>query len=279
MVESLAVQRDGRILVGGNFTTKDIWDETDDSPGYARIARYNSNGSLDSSFKAYNCSSDVYCMAIQADDKIVIGGDFGWLSNDPSGATIETRHYLVRLNPDGLVDPTFDPGTNGSVVCLAVQTDGKILVGGDFTAVAGQPRNHIARLDSDGTLDSTFDPGADADAYCVAVQPDGKILLGGTFTSLGGNPRNHIGRLNRNVSIDPDFNPGVGAGGEYVESLALQADGKILLAGYFNSAAGGTRRCIARLNANGTLDSAYVPDANFTLDTVVLQSDGKVLLG
>ena len=80
-----------------------------------------------------------------------------------------------------------------------MQADGKILVGGYFTTLGGQPRTNIARLNANGTVDSGFNPGAGGDyARCVAlaVQADGKILVGGYFTTLGGQARNYIGRLN-----------------------------------------------------------------------------------
>jgi hypothetical protein len=77
-----------------------------------------------------------------------------------------------------------------------VQADGKILVGGSFTALGGQPRDHIGRLNPDGTLDTGLNPGANDWVPSLAVQADGKILVGGGFTTLGGQPRNFIGRLN-----------------------------------------------------------------------------------
>ena len=70
--------------------------------------------------------------------------------------------------------------------CLAVQDDGKILVGGEFTTLGGQARNYIGRLNADGTLDSGFKPGANGAVYSLAVQADGKILVGGSFTTLAG---------------------------------------------------------------------------------------------
>ncbi len=93
------------------------------------------------------------------------------------------------------------------VYSVAVQADGKILLGGDFTTVGGTPRNHIARLNADGTLDTGFNPNANGDVYSVAVQADGKILLGGNFTTVGGTARNHIARLNADGTLDTGFNP------------------------------------------------------------------------
>src|SRR5437870_2826138 len=92
----------------------------------------------------------------------------------------------------------FDPNANGVVRVVVVQSDGKILIGGDFTTLspnggAAVTRNHIARLNPDGTLDA-FNPNANNTVNSIAVQADGKILAGGTFTSIGGQTRNRIGR-------------------------------------------------------------------------------------
>ena len=78
---------------------------------------------------------------------------------------------------------------------LAIQTDGKIMIGGAFTSLGGQARGHIGRLNIDGSLDASFNPGVDGDVLALAVQADGKIVVGGTFTTLDGQPRNRIGRL------------------------------------------------------------------------------------
>ena len=106
----------------------------------------------------------------------------------------------------------FDPQANYSVSTLAVQADGKILMGGNFTMLGGEPRNYLARLNPDGTLDSSFDPGADGNVISLAMQEDGRILVGGTFTVLGGEARSGIARLNPDGTLDEGFNPGVSAG-------------------------------------------------------------------
>jgi uncharacterized delta-60 repeat protein len=170
----------------------------------------------------------------------------------------------------------FDPGANGPVYATAIQADGKILVGGYFTTLGGQPRNNIGRLNSDGTLDTTFNPGADYYVYSLAVQADGKILVGGYFTTLGGQRRNRIGRLNSNGTLDTTFNPGAN---DAVYSLALQADGKILVGGYFTTLGGQTRNRIGRLNSNGALDTTFTPAANDAVYSLALQADGRILVG
>ena len=129
----------------------------------------------------------------------------------------------------------FNPGANRDVYCLAVQVDGKILVGGEFTNLCGQTRTRLARLNADGTLDGTFEAQANWPVYALIIQPDGRILVGGSFTNLAGQPRNRIGRLNVDGTPDMEFNPGANSD---VFALALQPDGRILVGGEFTSLGG-----------------------------------------
>src|SRR6185295_7983922 len=132
------------------------------------------------------------------------------------------------------VDPGFNPGSNQIVEALAVQPDGKILVGGGFTGLGGgtgtTPINHIGRINPDGNVDLSFNAGANATVHAVTVQPDGKILVGGNFTTLGVGggivSRSRIGRFNADGSVDATFNPGANGN---VYALIVQQDGKILV--------------------------------------------------
>src|SRR5438874_9672654 len=126
-----------------------------------------------------------------------------------------------------LID-SFDPNANNEVRVLAVQADGKILVGGFFTVIGGQTRNRIARVNPDGSLDTTFDPNANGEVSALAVQADGRILVGGTFSSIGGQTRNRIARVNPDGSLDTSFDPNANRD---VTAVAVQADGKILVGG------------------------------------------------
>jgi uncharacterized delta-60 repeat protein len=171
--------------------------------------------------------------------------------------------------------PTNAP--NDHVSALAVQADGKILVGGSFTTIGGQPRDRIARLNPDGTLDTAFNPGANGSVGALAVQADGKIVVGGSFSELGGQPRGNIGRLNPDGTLDAAFNPGEGTGS--VRTLVVQADGKIVVGGSFTELGGQPRDNIARLNANGTLDAAFDLGADDMVRALAVQADGKILVG
>lgn len=265
-VNAMVVQRDGKILLGGEFTQ--LLGQT----GLRnRIARIFPNGSPDPDFNP-GADGVVNCFALQPDGKILVGGDFTTFGGQP-------RDRIARLNEDGSLDESFNPGANGAVTCVAIQNNGKILVGGSFSNCGGAARASIARLNEDGTLDTTFNPGANGDVLCFALQPDGKFLVGGRFTTLSGGARQRLGRLNSNGSLDTGFNPA--ASGD-VTSLVLQSDGKILVGGNFSTIGGATRHRMARLETDGTADTTF--DGGFSstsgiVNSVVIQQEGHILVG
>ena len=136
------------------------------------------DGRLDQTLNLNLSADDSYvrATAVQPDGKILIGGFF-------SSVLGVTRTNIARLNTDGTLDMAFDPNANepSIVDSIAVQADGKILVGGTFTTIGGQTRNRIARLDPTAGLADSFNPNANAEVRSIAVQADGKILVGGTL--------------------------------------------------------------------------------------------------
>ncbi len=173
-------------------------------------------------------------------------------------------------------DDGFNPGADNSVYCMAVQADGKVLVGGDFTTLGGQARSYLGRLNPDGSLDATFTNGADFTVYALAVQGDGKILVGGNFTTLAGQPRSYLGRLNADGSLDATFTNGT----DYaVNALAVQPDGKILVGGEFWTLAGADRAYLGRLHADGSLDAAFNAGPDYSVYALAIQPDGKIVVG
>ena len=174
----------------------------------------------------------------------------------------------------------FDPNANGIVAVVVVQSDGKILIGGDFTIVKGISRNRIARLNPDGTLDQLFDPNSSGYVSTIAVQADGNILVGGSFNganSIGGQARNRIARLDAITGQADSFDPNAN---NSVFSIAVQGDGQILAGGSFSSIGGQTRNHIARLDATtGLADSFNPAPTGVEIDVLVVQPDGKILVG
>ncbi len=174
------------------------------------------------------------------------------------------------------------PAVAGQIYAIALQGDGKILVGGRFSALGGKARNNIGRFTASGTVDEAFDPGANGPVNCLAVQPDGKIVVGGNFTVLGGEGRDHLGRLNVDGSLDTYVS---GPNAE-VNALAVQSDGKILVGGRFTFVSGQPRDSLARFNANLSLDSSFIPRLQVGFPypypvvwSVAVQTNGQILVG
>ena len=249
-VYSIALQSDGKVILGGIFT---ILTANGGTPTFRqRIARVNASGTLDTSFDV-TANGDVLSLVVQPDDKIILGGVF--FSLVPNGGGSVTRNRIARLNSNGTLDAAFNPNVTGpGINSIALQSDGKILIGGNFTSIGGVTRNNIARLNSDGTLDTPFNLSANSEVYPIVVQPNGKILLGGTFTFLSSNggafvQRVRIARVNSDATLDTNF---VADANNLVFSFAVQSDGRVLVGGDFTTIApdGGSaviRNRIARL--------------------------------
>lgn len=204
-------------------------------------------------------SANPIAVAIQPDSKILLGGDFF----DIAGTT---RGGVARLNVDGSLDPSFgDPNADNEVRAIAAQLDGKILIGGSFDHVGGQPRHDLARLNADGSLDTSFaDPAlnngaASGTVWSIALQPDGKILIAGDFTNIGATAQSYLARLSTTGALDTTFaDPQLCC--LPARNIALQADGKVLVAGYFSQAGGASHFNLARYSASGVLDAAFPTD-------------------
>ena len=180
-VKAIAVEPNGKIVVGSAaFNT-------------VRIARLNADGSWDNSFNpGAGPNGGVESVALQPDGKMLIGGNFSTFNG-----TI--RKNLARLTSNGSLDDSFNPGSglNGTIFSIALQSDGRVVVGGDFTAVNGENRNRIVRLNADGSLDSGFNSGTgpDGTVRSLALQSDGDILISGEFITVNGLVRPFVARL------------------------------------------------------------------------------------
>ncbi len=265
---AVAQQPDGKLLIGGDFSTV---------PGAVRnrIARLNTNGTADLSFDpGSGPDNHVLAIVLQPDGKVLVGG---WFTNF-NGVT---HPGIVRLNTDGSLDPGFSAGSgpDGIILSVALQSDGKILIGGFFSQVNGFSRGNLARLNPDGSLDTNFVAGGNDRVYSIVLQPDDKIIVGGMFTSFGETNLSGIARLNADGTVDSSFNPGTGVGYAGVSAAALQADGRIVIGGGFRNVNGTIHANIARLNSDGSVDSTFNPEAGSEVSSIVLQPDGKIILG
>jgi uncharacterized repeat protein (TIGR01451 family)/uncharacterized delta-60 repeat protein len=208
------------------------------------IVQLNDNGSVDQAFTSggvNGTNGTIYAIAVQADQKIIIGGDFTSFAGAP-------HSHLARLNPDGSIDATFNPTSDASVRAIAIQSDGKILIGGLFTSVNGGAFNHVARLNPDGAIDAAFNVGVGADdsVLALALDSQGGILVGGEFTSASGVTRYRLTRLTSDGTVDPTINFGTGAD-NLIATIAVQNDDKIIIGGGFSSFDGIPQGRLARL--------------------------------
>jgi uncharacterized delta-60 repeat protein len=264
---AIGIQSDGKIVVGGDiFGVNGVFNK--------KMYRLNPNGSLDNTFQcptfdAFTGSGIVNDIEIQADDKIVAGGDFGITVG---GAA----NKFVRLNANGTVDGTFASFTTvGTIYAIEIQPDGKILTAGASTLV---------RRNADGSSDGTFSgvTNSSGNFFALKLTPDGKIYLGGQFTSLNGFTVRNLAKINTDGSIDLSFNQnGVGAN-DLVTDIRIAADSKVIISGYFTTYNTTARQKVARLNTDGTLDTSFVNNPQFSTlypKGAEFLADGKILLG
>jgi uncharacterized delta-60 repeat protein len=288
-VPNTVLQADGKIVVGGY-----AWNLAA-SAFYSVVVRYNADGSLDTTFGAdgivtpktdFGSFAAIEAgVALQADGKIVVGGD---------------GFAVARYNSDGSFDPSF--GTGGAVLAfpggtsaaygVVVQPDGKIVVSGS------QGDFGLVRFDSSGNLDSSFGVGGRAttsfgdvfslDAHSLVGQPDGKLLVAGNVDIAGDNDVALV-RYNTDGSLDATFGTGgkvttdFGSTADNATSATLQSDGKIVVAGVTSGSLG----VLVRYNADGSLDASFGSGGSVTTnlasslqqpEAVKIQSDGKIVV-
>ena len=288
---AIAIQPDGKIVVAG-YTRN----STNSDEDFA-IARLNTDGSLDQSFSsdgkttvafdlggsAANNGDEATAIAIQPDGKIVIVG-FA-----ETGAT-STRFAVARLNADGSKDSAFGPqifsaGTGTAEIAndVAIQADGKIVIAGSSTinTVTGMQELAVIRLSTAGNLDSSFDTDgrsqfvtgvgvSGANGNSVAIQSDGKIVVGGRAIRSSGNDDFLAVRLKTDGILDGTFQ-GSGyrvvafdkgstensARRDVANAVAIQGDGKIVLAGYAATSTSSRDFAIARILSDGNNDPDF----------------------
>lgn len=269
--ETIAVLPDGKLLVAGRFATVGGAPR----PG---IARLNANGTLDTSFAPGDWSNggrtpNVAAFAVQADGRIVVAGN-------AYDATDMSVISLLRLNADGSVDTTFARPTietyYGGISALALDANGKVLIGGRFSAINGQSRENVARLDADGSVDVAFNPGADGDVMALVPVAGGRIVAAGHFTTMAGSATGQVVRLDADGALDTTFDAGGFDAG--VLSVAPAVDGSMIIAGTFMLAGGEPRNYVARLAQNGTLDASYALDVDYWAMSLAREASGKLFV-
>ncbi len=254
IVEAVAQQPDGKLLVGGTFYSLN-------GSGVGALARLKTDGTRDTTFDATGtkAAGEVLCFAKRpTDDEYYIGGYFSAYGGDP-------RNNIALAKTDGTIDTAFLPSTgatdfNPEVFAVLTQPDGKILVGGLFSSVNGQPRYNLVRLLPSGAIDPGFGItfGMSRSVRAMTMQSTGKIIVVGSFFGVDGTPRGHIARLNADGTLDLTFNPGVGTD-SIIYAVAVDASDNIYIGGAFATYDGTTRHNLAKLQPNGPLVATFDP--------------------
>lgn len=301
---------DGRTLIGGTFSSLN---EGGQFVGIDELVLLNANGSVDRSFDL-SPNGAIYSLSFDASGRILVGGQFNFLGEN-------SRRHIARLNEDLTLDLGFDTsnGPANTVWDVEEGPDGKIYVGGQFNAVGGDASYaYLCRLNPDSSLDPSFVPPALNTIYQVVPTADGKVVAGGVLNVAG---RRNIVRLNNDGSHDSDFGASTPSsryvyallqmpdggwlagtrfgnlyrydsngtsqgsfpsqGNQNIWALALEKDGQILVGGNFTSMGGEPLNRFARLNPDGTIDSAFTVEAgaNGPVYTISLQPLGQIWIG
>lgn len=269
-VYELVVLPDDRLLVGGAFSGGDR----------PYLARTSADGAIDLTFANAGLNGEVDAIVVLSDGKILVSGGFtlaGFVTTS-----------VARFNSNGSLDSSFAPvtlapppgGVRGLGTTMALQSDGKILVGGSFSSVNSQPRNSLVRLESNGAVDTTFVSGTAPNDFLhyVGLLPDGKVTIGGQFESYGGTVRSSWAVLTSTGALDPG-NAVIRSG--YVRRGVRLPDGRILVVGRFRTAAGVPHFGLVRLQADAsTVDGTFNPQVAKpgTVSAITRQPDGKALV-
>jgi uncharacterized delta-60 repeat protein len=303
--QTIAMQPDGKVIVGGS--------------GTPLMQRLKTDGTPDTTFAPYPFNAPIEAIAVQPDGKIVVSGTF---------TGIPGMIRIARLNPNGSLDTTFNAcaGLNDSAKTIVIQSDGKIVIAGFFNTVNFTPRQSLARLNPDGSLDASYHPSISS-CYRLALQEDGKLLAAGSsgvgivrfntdgtpdagfqgssfFAGVmlpqpggklyigGGRIQNGtvtdrgVYLLNSDGSLDPSFDTGAGTNPEGgVAGLVVEPDGKLIAGGNFTTYRGVATGPLVRLNPDGSVDPSFQapqflindpPNRPYFL-TLLGQPDGKFI--
>lgn len=276
-VYALALQTDGKMLIGGSFSN--AYFSSSGNVPRNHLLRLNADGSLDEAFNP-DVGGNVLSLAVMPDGKIMLGGDFLSVSGQP-------RVCLARLNPDGTLDESFIANLSGpypvGVYALVPQPDGKLLVGGSFSTVAGQTRSCVARLEASGAVDGGFVPPANLhpnrQVGTILPLSNSRILLGGNLMVNPGFYQNYLWVTQSGSLASSGYTTPILLSGYGVTAALEQLDGKIILGGFGFQVDPQPSRTLARLNSNGSPDASFPAFADGPVLCLAAQADGRILVG
>jgi len=274
-VYDFMLENDNTCLILG-----DLYTDENNSGTIESAKRLFSNGTFDTNFISPILPACRRSIAILPDGKTIRGG------------SLNTNNF-GRFNNNGGLDNSFNIGTsfNGGVNVVKIQSDGKILIGGSFSNYNGINKNGIVRLNANGIYDSTFigsgtstSIGTTGTVKSIVIQNDGKILIGGIFDSYNGVISKSLVRINNDGTIDSSFTLSTdsfsGVNRPTINSISLQADGKIIIVGDFTRYNGNNVNNIIRLNNDGTIDTTFNSGSGTDniIHSSIIQPDGKIII-
>ncbi len=272
-VEAFALLPDGKTIIAGNFSAFNGTPRN-------RIARLNSNYTLDDTFSPRGIDGMMQAVALQTDGRLLIGGTFTTVDG-------RSRSGLARLNPDGTLDVDFRAEVLGpNVGLLGVEASGKIWVGGNFSTIAGVACRNLARLKPDGTVDTAFaPPGIVSGPYdyvrWVQSLPDGRVLVGGHFENrrAQGLPDQNLVRLYPDGGLDTTFDSDLS--GLYLATAVVRPDTTMVVGGMLHSWTGGSHYfALAELEPSGRVVHEFsTRDLPAMVTSILLQPDARLIIG
>jgi uncharacterized delta-60 repeat protein len=306
-IYSISILSDGRVIIAGEFTSVG-------GVSQSYIARLSSTGNYDTS-ETFNPQPNrpVYALAVQSNGQVILGGDFSSVQpitgKAPSTATLPTVtlpngtvqtyppaglsaslpiyvNNLTRVNPDGSLDTTFFPDPNLTVLSLALQSNGSIIVGGNFSsfapngATSGTLISNVARIGTTGALDTTFNPNPNGQVDTVNVLSSGQIFIGGSFTSVQPNgaatptPAVHFALLNTDGSSASSFTAGANTSPSgQVNAIAVEQTGQLIIGGSFSAFDGSPGPYLARIDQDGSTNPGFAPNPNGPVNSIAIEPD------
>ena len=311
-IYTVAVQPDGRVIIGGQIAYKNKT---------RNLVRLLANGGFDASFDVISEDGDfVEALALQPDGKVIAAGVLEIIDSTPvqNIVRVDTRGNLdTYANADKEVDGIWldqtgnillqgefanvnglsRPGLvrltrdllNGRIQSIPseqvfrkrmsrsvlVQSDNTYVLGGFFSSVDGVTRNNVAPVGPGGRLDDTLNLSANKEVDAIAVESNGNLLVGGVFDTMGSVTRNNLARVQTDGTLSSGYDPDVTGS---VLDIVIKADGSALIAGDFTQVGGANRAYLAHLSSAGNLDTAFTPVFDNYVSGLVTQANGQILV-
>jgi uncharacterized delta-60 repeat protein len=269
----MGLQLSGSIQLNGSINSTII-----SSSFFGDLTVSSVNGSKDTEFdNSTGFNNSISDITIDSNDKIYVVGFFTTYKG-------VAANRIIRLNPDGSKDTGFDNSTgfDGGVNTIAIDSNGKIYIGGSFSTYKGVAANRIIRLNPDGSKDTGFDnsTGFNNTVNTITTDSNGKIYVGGVFSSYKGVEANEIIRLNPDGSKDTEFDNSTGFNDDVVD-IEIDSNGKIYVGGGFTTYKGVTENRIIRLNPDGSKDTGFDNSTGFNgiVNDIAIDSNGKIYVG